>query len=175
MTLSSDCYGQTQHVDICKEYNSFFLGKKLITNLNYSITNHESSPIWVWFSRSDESLMSDSLKIRKYFRLKAPKADCSYYQLMCDGNVDYFISSLFSSWVKVIQPEEMFHMTFVDIEDNNEQRITDIISSHLNIVKEENVIRQCPGVNSDHVKKQFTCNTISISIPWKSFVKKLSN
>ena len=173
--LSMTCYGQTPHVDIHKGHETFSSEKKIVNNLNLSITNHESSPVWIWFSRTDESSMSDSLKVRRYFKLKPFYADFSYYQRMCDINVTCFVSTLFFSWAKVIPSKETFRMTFVDVGDSDEQGITTIITSHLNIVTEENVIRQCPGINDDYVKERFTYNPPSISIPWGSFVGNLSN
>ena len=166
------CRGQTLHIGINKEYSCFWLGQTFITNLSYSITNYESFPMWLWFNSDNDSLTNDSLKVRRYFKIRKQNADFSYYQLMCDGNVEHFTSSLFVTWGEVIQPQETFNIIFTDV-GNDKDTIIPIIDMHMNIMPERDIIQQCPGVDDEDIKKKFTYNQISISMPWNLFYKSL--
>lgn len=166
------CYAQVPKVEIKKE-NSCLYGRKdnfLFRNLNYIITNDGDTPIWLWFSREDVSLWNDYQKIRQYFLI--PKGDGSYYQWMCDGNVDTFTQSLFYVFAKIIQPKENFYISFI-CQDADVLNMESIIDAHLNIVSEEELLKQCPGVEDKRIKKQFTFHPSVVAIPWDSFVEEL--
>lgn len=166
------CYAQVPNVEIQKENSCFYVNNQLIGNLNYIITNKEDVPIWLWFSKDNISSLNNFQKIRKYFKVLPSQGDSSYYQWMCDGNVTSFTASLFFSFGKVIQPKEDFYISFIyqDIDISN---MVLFIDAHLNIVLEEEIVKQCPGIENKAVKDQFTFHPSVITIPWDNFVEAL--
>lgn len=166
------CYAQVSNVKVQKENSCFYVSNQLIGNLNYIITNNEDTPIWLWFSKDSTSLLNNFQKIKQYFRILPPQGDSSYYQWMCDGNVTSFTASLFSSFGKVIQPKEKFYISFI-YQDMDVSNMVLFIDAHLNIVLEEEVVKQCPGVENKSVKNQFTYQPSVITIPWNKFMEAL--
>lgn len=166
------CYAQVPDVKIQKEKGDFYAKDQLIENVNYIITNNEEVPIWIWFSPDNTSLLNNSQKIRQYFKSFSAQSDGSYYQWMCDGNVASFTASLFFSFVKVLPPGEHFYISFIH-HDIDVSEIQLFIDTHLNIVLEKEIVKLCPGVNDDSVKKKFTFCPSIISIPWNDSIKAL--
>lgn len=170
--ISGTCYAQVPNIKIQKEDKHFYLNEVLIGNLNYYIINNDNVPVWLWFSKEDASLVNDSLKVRRYYKLPSSLGDGSYYQWMCDGNVGTFVNSLFSTFGKVIQPKEKFYISFT-YQNADVSIMATIIDTHLNIVSEKEIIKQCPGIETEAVKGQFTFQSSIICIPWDYFSRAI--
>ena len=162
------CFAQVPNIVIKKSNNDFYVDNQLIKNLSYEITNNDSSPVWIWFSKEDMNFLNDSLKVRRYFKMSHIKVDGSYYQWMCDGNVEAFTASLFNFWAKVLYPQESFYISFIHKEVDISVMMA-IIDTHLNKVYEKEIVKQCPGIEEKTIKKGFTFNSSIISIPWECF------
>ena len=166
--ITGTCFAQVPVIEIQKEDNHYYINDELVGNLNYVISNNGNVPVWLWFSKENTSSSDDFLKIRQYFKMPSFKGDNSYYQWMCDGNVGTFTGSLFSTFGKVIQPKGKFYISFI-YQNTDVSTMTSIIDAHLNIVSEKEIIKQCPGIETEAVKKQFTFRSSIIVIPWDYF------
>lgn len=166
--ISGTCYAQVPDIKIQKEDNHFYLDDQFVGNLSYIITNNENHPVWLWFSKKEYSSSNDSIKVRNYFKKPSSELNGSYYQWMCDRNVESFTGSIFFSFGKVIQPKETFYMTFI-YQNVEVSTIISTIQSHLNIVSEKEILKQCPGIEIEEVKNKFTFSSPIIAILWESF------
>lgn len=166
------CFAQVPNMKIQKENTHFYIDNKLVGNLNYIVTNNGNVPVWLWFSKENISLLENSQKIKRYFKIPPSMGDGSYYQWMCDGNVESFISSLFFYFGKVIQPKEKFYISFT-YQNTDISTMIPAIDTHLNIVSEKEIMKQCPGIETKAVKEQFTFRPSIITIPWDYFRKAL--
>lgn len=166
------CRAQVPNIKIQEEEGCFYVNEQLIKNFNYIIMNNEDTPIWIWFSKNDISSLTNYQKIKLHFRSFPSQGDSSYYQWMCDGNVASFIPSLFFGFGKVIQPNEHFCISFI-YRDKDMSDIQLFIDTHLNIVLEKEIVKQCPGIDNDSIKEKFTFCPSMISIQWDEFIKDL--
>lgn len=143
---------------------------QLVENLNYTIINDGDELVWLWFGKDDMSSLNNSQKVRQNFLVCHPQSDGSFYQIMCDGNVGSFTASLFTFLVKVIQPKKDFRISVV-YQDTDVSDVAAFIDTHLNMVLEEEIIKQCPGIDQEDVKEQFTYSPSVIAVSWDDFVK----
>lgn len=182
--LTGVCLAQTPSIERTKKSFGFIIGNKVVNNLFYTVTNKTESTYYIWLSK-DKSSLSDSLKIRKHFRIPLPKSDGSLYQLMLDGNVGSFIYDIFNGFVKVLRAGESFTFIFTEEyecseqivnsmsnivdrreEENTpkrmEQAMTIIMDTMLNITSEYEMNKQCQGIDASIM----LYGNNYISIPW---------
>jgi len=76
-----------------------------VYSITYKLYNESDNVIWLWIEKEDFSELSDSIKARRYFYKR--KGDFSLYHLALDGNVASMVQSVFSVFVKRIEPKSV--------------------------------------------------------------------
>lgn len=188
-------FGATKK-DIQHAIEVYYIGDIPVLEVLYNIKNTGNHPLWVWFSKSNLTQCSDSIKVRDYFR--KVKGDWSLYQLAMDGNVGDFKPMIFFSFIKVLQPQETFVIQVIaenylspepeksqdwqNIQENREKQqqkqikqIITALEKHISIVPQALVLKQAPGMENEIVKKQFYYKPFSIAMTWQSFNSQLSS
>ena len=165
--LSMICFSQTCNIKVVKTHNQYGVDSVLINSFDYEIINNGEEPCWIWLDRNKIS-NNDSINIRNYFKEAKIGSDGSLYQWMCDGNVASFIGTVFSSWIKVLPPEEKFYLSFF-CKSEDFHSIVSEIDSVMVVIPETEIVKQCPGINDKRIKEKFTYEPSFISIPWNFF------
>ena len=167
--LAGICFAQTPEITISNEYAKVWVDNKKLNTLKYSITNNGTEPYYLWLDK-DCSQLSDSLKIKNYFKVNPLGGDGCLFLWMCDGHFEEFTSSIFRSFVKIVHPEERFDFIFTLFdEEYEEDTLMDIVSC-LSIVARQEMIKQFPGSVIDVIDNSIMLYKPShIVIPWKYF------
>lgn len=120
-------------------YNS---GNGNVYSVTYKVYNDSDNAIWLWIEKEDISECSDSIKARRYFYKR--KGDFSLYHLALDGNVASMKQSVFSVFVKRIEPKEHFTIQIIskkEISEPCQQKIFQFLDKHIVALSEKNLSR----------------------------------
>ena len=122
-----------------------------VINFLYTIKNNSSDPFYLWIEK-DNTNLSDEKKVGKYFRGK--RGDMSLCEMAIETNITYGYSSLFSTFLKKIEPQETFTIQVFsagEVPEANKGRIFQYLDEHLTIIKEnvlEKYIKELSNFNS---------------------------
>ncbi|BEG99115.1 hypothetical protein [Bacteroides sedimenti] len=120
-----------------------------VCSISYKLYNESDDVIWLWIEKDDLAGLSDSIKAKSYFYKR--KGDFSLYDLALDGNVASFSQSIFSVFVKCVEPKEHFTIQIIsnkDISETYQQKVFQFLDRHIVAISEKSLSRYVYDIKS---------------------------
>ena len=133
LILTLSLYSQKEFVKIDSRVSEYYVDT-LYSQIDFRYSNISDGALVLWIEKDNVDSLSDSKRIRKHFFTR--KGDWSLMQILWDGNVASFVPGLFDSFIKIINPDEIFTVSI--LQEGSVLNNTDLINSlarHIVIVK----------------------------------------
>jgi hypothetical protein len=98
---------QAQFYDIKIGESKYIFNESEIFVINYELKNTCSDTLCV-ISLGRDSLLNDSLLVKKFFWQRRPETDASLFQIAFDGSITEYTPVIFETFVKIIPPNSSF-------------------------------------------------------------------
>jgi hypothetical protein len=140
--FSTICNSQTNDsILIKKDLLHYRAGNAgVVYNLIYTIINNQHSPLYLWIEQDTHS--SDFEKVKDYFFI--PKGDMNFYSMAVEANVAYYSCSVFSSFLKKINPNESFSIYVISEKnflDCEKKHVFNFLDEHC-VIMEETILEK---------------------------------
>lgn len=141
--------------------------KRSIRQIVITIQNTGDDALWIWCDKKEH--INDSLAIRDYLRMRHG-GDFSLCESAFDGNARPLEKRAFYvDFLKYLPIGENF--SFIIADTRKSKKVEETFLKQLYVLKNETVIKQCAGLDTDRSLRIINFSSPVIFIPKSSIVK----
>ena len=156
-----------KNVELVKDTSKYHINNKQISSLTYTFNNQSDDIIWLWINKNDVTEFSDYEKYKAYFNRRKDPKDMNLYQLGMDGDIGFFVSVVYETFLKRIQPRDYFTIQIISTENIlgfKKQKIFSYLDKRVVILSEGTMSKLNPTITKLNECLFYKANIITLNI-----------